>query len=574
MRTFHFAVSVILAFALSGCGNSKDAPVSLVTGGLESFRDRLAELSKTACPVTNSTEGVRLFVSYGDERKRCTVLVGRGSTFDQAWEGIVRKTGWGERRPKWLRGEVLRSYEAIKSSRLDSYLFSRTNVVDSFGVSFDPEFKVVALPPEVQSRDFIHPKLFRFYYKRVLKFLTARTGKEVKKLPPRVYPFLCRGIFLDEAGEVHDLTYDEDCCGRRVLADFSKETVRRQIREAVDYLVSQVDGRGRFATGWKAGKDEALEGHNDVRHCGTVWAMSLAYEICPSPELRSAIDRAAHEIVRFSVSRDEKTAFVHGQKGRFSFGGTALAALALMAAFDVLQTDEFKTLSLKLGEGLLSMKHSSGKGWYVHYLDGMFNPLEKEFCVYYDGEAALAFLRLYETTQDRKWLEAGKGLVDFFIAHRKDYLGEHDHWQQYCLNAYTRLASDQQYWDYAMANLRVSADKYGSIMTAAPTDLELLMNGYETLWRMRAKGLTSAETPEADALAHRLLRRLSRIENHRFFPEIAMFMQNPGRCLGGFFSSNADFCVRIDGVQHTLGGLILLYRHAEEILPIVSNTPI
>ena len=71
-----------------------------------------------------------------------------------------------------------------------------------------------------------------------------------------------------------------------------------------------------------------------------------------------------------------------------------------------------------------------------------------------------------------------------------------------------------------------------------------------------------------DAIAARANRQLSGY----FYPELAMYMQNPQRILGSFMMRNDKFRVRIDDVQHNIGGYYLYWKNYDAMVEAGLNT--
>ncbi|MGX8704990.1 MAG: hypothetical protein ACSW8J_00270, partial [bacterium] len=65
-----------------------------------------------------------------------------------------------------------------------------------------------------------------------------------------------------------------------------------------------------------------------------------------------------------------------------------------------------------------------------------------------------------------------------------------------------------------------------------------------------------------DVIAARANRQLSGY----FYPELAMYMQNPQRIVGSFMMRNDKFRVRIDDVQHNIGGFYLYWKNYDAMM--------
>ncbi|RIN00983.1 poly(glycerol-phosphate) alpha-glucosyltransferase, partial [Staphylococcus warneri] len=94
--------------------------------------------------------------------------------------------------------------------------------------------------------------------------------------------------------------------------------------------------------------------------------------------------------------------------------------------------ERFLEAAQKVANGILTMIDENT--WdTTHVLNYPDLPVKEKFrIVYYDGEAALALMRLYQQDHNEQWLNTVKSLVDQFIA--KDYWKYHDHWLGYCTN--------------------------------------------------------------------------------------------------------------------------------------------
>ena len=91
------------------------------------------------------------------------------------------------------------------------------------------------------------------------------------------------------------------------------------------------------------------------------------------------------------------------------------------------------------------------------------------------------------------------------------------------------------------------------------------MAGFELYDRMIANGGSSAGF-DLPAFLEAIRTRTDRQLNGYFFPEYAMYMANPERILGTFMVRQDGFRVRIDDVQHNLGGYYLYQKNYEKLM--------
>ena len=73
-----------------------------------------------------------------------------------------------------------------------------------------------------------------------------------------------------------------------------------------------------------------------------------------------------------------------------------------------------------------------------------------------------------------------------------------------------------------------------------------------------------------DVISARANRQLSGY----FYPELAMYMKNPQRILGSFMMRNDKFRVRIDDVQHNIGGFYLYWKNYDAMVAAGLDTDV
>ena len=357
--------------------------------------------------------------------------------------------------------------------------------------------------------------------------------------------FKCRGWFCDEDNVVYPLCREGADTGRRQLNGIDADYAKNIIDVASTYLVNQVQPDGRFIYGVRPQFDKEIDDYNILRHSGTIWSLICRYRMFPEDALKEKIERT----IGYMLDDEIK------------LGGNGIATVALTEYMDVFETDKYTDVCKALGEGILAQQGEDGSYW--HILTGDFQKLESFRTVYYDGECTFALTRLYSLTGDQKWLDAACKAIDHFIA--EDYTQYRDHWVAYSLNEVTKYVDRQEYWDFALAN---ATNNYARIRGRArtyPTNLELLISSFETWQRMVDKGVDTGDFEVKDLLdviAARANRQLSGY----FYPEQAMYMKNPQRILGSFMMRDDKFRVRIDDVQHNIGGFYLYWKNYDAMM--------
>ena len=285
-------------------------------------------------------------------------------------------------------------------------------------------------------------------------------------------------------------------------------------------------------------------------------------------ELVPVIDRAIDYMVENAiVERNGEISYLYEEKSdEIKLGGCGVAVVALTEYMDAFGSDKYKDLAIKLGNGILTMLDQNS-GEYHHVLDGEFIKKEQFRTVYYDGEATFALCRLYSLTSDEKWLDAAKSAVEHFIS--ADYVQYKDHWVAYSMNEITKYVDDERYYTFALRNAQENLDTIYNRDTTYHTYFELLMSTFEIYDRMIERGIHVDYLDNGFDLEY-FLRTIYKRADHMlcgyFYPEYAMYMANPNSILDTFMVRHDGYRVRIDDVQHNVGGYYLYYMNYDKLV--------
>ena len=400
--------------------------------------------------------------------------------------------------------------------------------------------------------------------------------------------------------------------GRREVRNFDAAAARSFVTAAASFLEKQVQQDGSFRYGYYPRFDRVIPGYNCMRHASTIWSLLCQYRITQKASVLSLAARSIKYLLSHAlVYRDPDTAYLSEPlKDEIKLGGGGVLILAITEyldlcseeprptilrsgeprseilcsgepltkapnaeifhAKDVLPEQEalrrrYTEIACALGNGILSLLNSE-TGEFSHVLNMDFSLKERYRTVYYDGEAAYALCRLYRLTKEEKWLFYAEKAVDHFLA--ADYTRYRDHWVAYAMNEITRYIHRDDYDTFALRNARVNLDFLYKRETTYHTFLELLMVTFETYERILAEnpGLPYLKEFDLPYFLRTIRVRADRMLNGFFFPEYAMYMRCPDKILGSFMVRHDGFRVRIDDVQHNIGGFYLYYKNYSRLL--------
>ena len=508
-----------------------------------------------------------VFFSVCDGSERAKVYKGTGNTLSAAWEDAVLNTQKAIRKdsvkPRWIRVDVVSRSWPINSLEMLEEIKDTPSGFDYHGLAFDPGFETAFPEGMMNGMGLYDYKEDRISMERLNDWLEENGREPLQILPDDMIGFECLGWFCDENDEIYPLCHEGADTSRRVVAAIDADYANNIIDSASSYLTRQVQPDGRFIYGYRPQFDKEIDDYNILRHSGTIWSLICRYRMFPDETLKGQIeDTIDFMLGQLRYDEDGAAYLQEVNDSEIKLGGSGIAVVTLTEYMDVFDTDIYQKECIALGNGILKQQDPED-GSYWHILDSDFSRLDSFRTVYYDGECTFALTRLYSLTGDQKWLDAACKAIDHFIA--EDYTQFRDHWVAYSLNEVTKYVDRKDYYDFALANATNNYGKIEGRMRTYPTNLELLISSFETWQRMVDKGIDTGDF-EVQELLDVISARANRQLSGYFYPELAMYMQNPDRILGSFMMRDSRFRVRIDDVQHNIGGFYLYWKNYDAMM--------
>lgn len=510
--------------------------------------------------------GHAVFFSVSDGEKRARVFTGTGETVDAAWDAACEKAEAAARKglqPLWVTADVVYYSETVPAPALGSSLKGTREGFFRRGAALDPAFDAAFLEAELNSAGVYDYEEGVLSLENLNRYLEDTGRKKRSSLPEEYTLFQSAGWFCDGENTVYPLVTNDLGHGRRQVEVLDGEYARDLILQASGFLKDQVREDGSFVYRMDPRFDTENDSYNILRHAGTIWSMVLSWRIEEDPALAEAIDRALDYLVSQVVYAEGGRAYVYeASSDEIKLGGCGISILALTEYMDAFRTEEYLDLCKALGEGILYLLDQE-TGEYYHVLNADFTPKEATRTVYYDGEATYALCRLYGLTGEDRWLQAARSAVDHFI--REDYTQYKDHWVSYAVSELTKYVTDEPvYYAFALENVRVNLDKIVSREITNPINLELLMAAFELYDRVASSG-ANIEGFDAEAFLRAISARAKRQLDGYLYPEVAMYLANPRRALNAFMAREDGFRIRIDDVQHNIGGYYLYWLNYDKL---------
>lgn len=525
-----------------------------------------------------STETYTVFLSVTDGEKQAAVVNASGATLKKAWSAAESKASDYTVKNKietvYLKADIVNYMNKVTLNEADEIIKKpKAGQYFRYGVSFGDGFSAALLEAELNANGMVdYDGDEVFLLKNINKYLSLMKRQQLKEVPKEVIIFSCRGYIYDE-GKNYTLNYEQDYnYGRRISEQTSRETAVEVTSSSVDFLRRNLNGDGSFVYGYFPRYDKNISSYNILRHTGTIWSMVNHYKLTGDGTIKKDIDLALSYLLEQVVWQDNETAYILEEKaGEIKIGGSGIALLVLITYGDTFQTSEYNSLCKALGNGILAVQDSK-TGKYNHVLyyntEGQedYSLKEKSRTVFYDGESTFGLCYLYSLTNDKKYLDGAQAAVEMFI--REDYTQYGDHWVSYAMNEITKHIPDERYFEFGLRNAMENLNKICNAKTTSHIYTELLMSAFDLYDRIISSGTEVAYLEQFDAkkFIGTIFYRADFMLNGYFYPEFAIYMRNPPGIMKTFFIRQDIFRVRIDDVQHFVGGYYMFARDYEKLL--------
>ncbi len=510
-----------------------------------------------------------VFFSVGSPKKRAVVRVGKGESIEEAWNAAAEKMVWflknNDFEVRFVKADMVDQGQWFPLEMVNDILANATKNFWRCGIAFDENFNNVFLEEEQNALRLVRYDVNGISLQRINKHLLDNNHKQMFRLPDNVLVFSCQAVFSDSDDKVYAL-YDEGYgYGRRKIEAVDKPLLKGILSTAGEQLSNMMEGDGKFKYGFFADMNERIPTYNVIRHTVAVWALIMKYTLEPSKALKEKIDLSIKYLIdTFVEEKDDKAFVIERNANEVKLGANAVSIVMLITYMEVMGVETYIPLIKKLGEGILSLQGEEGDFWHIlSYPD--YNRKEKFRIVYYDGESTFALAKLYGVTKEEKWLNAAKKSVEYFI--EKDYTKYSDHWVSYSLNEITKYVPDERYFNFNLRNIENNIEEIYKQDTSFHTYLEMLMLSFLTYERMKKAYPDSAVLKAFDEkeLVRVIYYRAQHMLSGYLYPEYAMYFKYPEPFIGSFCVRHHNYRVRIDDIQHFMGGYYQMLQNFETL---------
>lgn len=519
--------------------------------------------------VPSLNQDIILFLSYGPKDQRCSVWHSEKTNLEQAKKQLldfINDQFAQEQLADYIKIDIAYNLMQQVWKEVEQQVHHQFhNNHYRKGIGFDEHCSVAFLEQEIYGKAIIRglsydkPNFFdetNLNYAIKQKYNATKPQIKLQELQ-EIWTFDTYGAFY-ENGQFINLASRYDVNGIRGISNNKKQHFQQLIEQNSAFLHDQIQENGKFIYGYFSAYDRDIRNYNTVRHCTSVYALLETFEVQNKPEYWPKIHAAIHyALTNFYKEKDSSTAFmIDGKEGELEIklGANAAAILMLTKYQEITQKTDYQKYAEKLANGILKLVDSNGST--THVLNYPNYDLKEKFrIIYYDGEAALALLRLYQINQDSRLLETVKLMFECFI--EKRYEKYHDHWLSYCTNELTKICPEDKYFIFGLNNYLKHFIFIRNRKTTYATLLEMLMAAYKMVSRLKEQGRTTLFEQAYMSELQKLIEFRADFQTTGFFyPEMAMYMARPDKILHAFYIRHDRFRVRIDDQEHNLSGYI------------------
>lgn len=517
-----------------------------------------------------------VFISLGTPYSKATIKHIKKSRnltkeLTQTLKNFKSRTGqW----PEWVKVDFVTQEEQLPfKDVLAEMLNTRRNYID-FGVSFDSKWLISFLPEVINANAFVRPQKgkdhtslelavnnINHYLKHYTQVKKAFTIEQYQNQD--VIRFQTCGYLLTPEN-YYELETSGGNKGIRKVSNLHTE-IETMITTATHYLKNELGPNGKYNYGRFPHFDRKISFYNMLRHCSSTYALieGLTYLQQDLTPIQHAFDYV-HQHAYYDCG---EVAYIYDDTREINEIKLGQNAAYIFAVVEYLKHSEPHPELLhraqKVAEGILTMIHPQTLET-IHVLNYPDLTIkEKHRIIYYDGEAALALLRLYQLDQNPKWLDTVTLLFEKFMS--QNYWQYHDHWLSYCTNELIKIRPEARYIEFGLKNISHYLKFIYHRETTFPTFLEMLTTTYQLIEQAKSLGFENVVNTHINEsfLVETLHHRANYQRAGYFYPEVAMYFKNPKSILGSFFIKHHGYRVRIDDIEHYLSGYIQyqkLYR--------------
>lgn len=504
-----------------------------------------------------------VFISVSDGKQQAKTVYGTGKKLETALEKALEKAKATNVTPLWFKLDVVTKIEEISYTDFKAEYAGTVGCSMRKGIAFNDYFGRALLEAEINSNGLLSYETGELNLEGINKHFRKNKKKQLDKIPGTLYLFDTQGYFTDAPSTAYKLTTGKYSAAGRREYEMDRKQLTKLAGISSQYLADMVQEDGKFIYGYYPIDNEEMEDYNIIRHAGTVWNLILQYEMTRDKSLLEPIEKALGYLEDNFHYMNGYTAFLN-DRGTLNVGGNGISLLAFVSYTEITGSTKYIHLIRSAANGILYMQKENGG--FTHTLYKSNYQVHKDYItVFYDGEAMYGLLRAYGLLKDRRYLNAAEKAGDYFIDNNYETLNSH--WIAYGFNELTKYSPEERYFNFGLKNVHGYTEKLTRVVSAAHTTNETANASFELYHRLIQSGkkVEMLEEFDEEMLFKAIDKRVDYGMNYFVQPEQAMYFKNPQLVLGSFVVREDNFRIRIDDIQHFMGGYYLYWKNYDII---------
>ena len=375
------------------------------------------------------------------------------------------------------------------------------------------------------------------------------------------------------------------------VRSFDKATLEQRIEDGKAYLLRVIDPEfGGVHKRYHAPVDGFDDRLHTIYTASTIYTLLALYARDHDESLREPIDHAAEFLLSmqrvapgqpghgsFHYSLDRKR---EQREPRFFVGTTSKSIFTLIKLHTLTEDAAYLDAARLAGDWLLTMQDKRGRVSPEQRgaEDGTWTETERESMLY-TGQLLSALSRLYEATDDSRYLDGAKRTAGFMtekVAAEGCYLGDDyreanpisSSWMILSLFDFARASDDPT----IRATAYGCADKLLERQIDNPDDIyqhgrwsgSLSSSGNGWLAEVLSELYRNCPSDDPDHCARyqdSVVQLLRLLMQYTYSPENSFVTKNPSMAKGGMFWNILDRDVRTDSVCHAMNAYVFMIDH-------------
>jgi hypothetical protein len=562
-----FLFATVLFISYAGCTSEISGDL-LFDQKIDLLRNKFTNDISTRIKYDTKKNGYIVFISLCNKKEKAVVFHAKGKTPEKAFANAVKNTKdfviKNKYKAYWVKADIVDDTWLVRKNEFEGYVFPYRSGYLREGIAFDKGFNYAFLEAELNSSNLINYDDDAIDINNTQVYMNGRGEKPLKELPQEYYFFTTIGFFCDEDNILYTLYNDAVNNGRREVDIADDKLIADHVTRTTEFLRRQVQENGQFVYGYFPIYDEVIPSYNNIRHAGPITCLINQYAKTGDTSLIPFIEKTLKYLEEITVIHDGLAYVFNTNQTEIELGANAVAIMAFVTYMEAFHSNRYEQLTLQLAEGILSLMDIKN-GTYYHVLNYPdFSIKEEHRTIFYDGEATYALAMVYGFTKQNKYLEATKAAVENFIRNKEEYSGSH--WVAYAVNEITKYYPDKRFLEFGLINADPALENNRSVYNH--THLELLMQTFELYDRIikNYPDLDYLSSFNNKQLFNTIFFRTEHMLNYFFYPEVAMYFQNPAHITDAFFARTDNYRMRMDDQKHTIWGLDHFVENYEKLL--------